>query len=105
MGAVSATSKPEAFLDEKEIEITEWSIVAGGKRYPWNELGLVRIDRPKVFLVRLLTRDLPVYRLLISKKGKSKLKPIFVTQDAALVKRIEDAIGEVARRRGAIRER
>ena len=95
---------PTAILAESEITITDHYILVKGKRYPWNELGIVRIDRPKGFLVRLLTKEKPFYRLLVSKRGKTNPKPIFITQDAALVKRVEEAIGEVARKRQAVRD-
>lgn len=97
---------PAPILEEPGITITDHYVLAGSRRYPWNELGIVRIDRPKGFLVRLLTQDgeKPLYRLLVAKKGKANPKPIFMTQDEALIKRVERAIDEVAKRRHVSRE-
>ena len=73
--------------------------ISGAMERDWH-----RSDRPTQVYLELLNTPpgVPVYRLMVSRRGKTDpTKMIFQTQDVALVDRIEAAINEVAKKRGA----
>ncbi len=93
-------------LSEGGIVITEWHISASGQRFAWGDLGFVQIAKPSGWLVRVLGKEGQVYQLRVARKGKpaAAAKAIFCTEDLGFVGRIQEAINEVARRRGGRRE-
>jgi hypothetical protein len=93
----------EAILSQIGLVITESDITTPGKSFSWGELGIVQIVKPKG-LARLLTRQPTSYQLRVAKKGATMAETIFSTEDAALARRIEQAINTVAQKRGASRE-
>jgi hypothetical protein len=97
---LSTTNQP--ILSEGGLVITESHVAESGKTYSWGELGIVQIAKPRG-LARLLTRQ-AFYELRVAKKGATTPETIFSTDDAALARRIEEAINTVARKRGASRE-
>lgn len=92
----------QPILSEAGLVITESEVSASGKTFTWGELGIVQIVKPRG-LARLLSLR-GSYELRVAKKGATMPERIFSTEDAALARRIEQAINTVARKRGASRE-
>lgn len=89
------------FLDEQGLVISIEALSAGGKSYPWREMGIVRLRKNGNVLTKLVA---PTYSLVITTKANSSPITIFETKDADLKDRIELAINQVGAALGAKRE-
>ena len=89
------------FFDEQGLAISIEALYAGGKSYPWREMGIVRLRKKGNVLTKLLA---PTYSLVITTKANSSPIAIFETKDSSLKDRIELAINQVGAVLGAKRE-